>query len=84
VPELWGYIGYYIAGYYFAKYKLSKKTEYIIYALGVLPLILAVFGTSFIAIRKNVLDPIFLECLTSHMMLLTIAVFLLVKNGNCK
>jgi surface polysaccharide O-acyltransferase-like enzyme len=79
-PELSGYIGYYIAGYYFTKYKLPKKAEYAIYVLGILSMLFAIFGTSFISIRKNELNQTLLSPTAPHVMIETIAIFLFIKN----
>jgi surface polysaccharide O-acyltransferase-like enzyme len=53
VVELSGYIGYYIAGYYFANYKIKNKTEICIYVLTVLSALFTIIGTSFISMQKN-------------------------------
>ena len=80
VPELSCYIGYYIAGYYFSKYKLPKKTEYTIYILGVISMVFAVIGTSFISMKRNTLNETLLGTTAPNMVFTTIAVFLFVKN----
>lgn len=81
IPELSGYVGYYIAGYYFSKYKLPKKVEYIIYILGVLSVFFSIFGTSFISIKKHELNQTLLVATTPHIMIATVAIFLFVKNS---
>jgi surface polysaccharide O-acyltransferase-like enzyme len=80
IPELSGYIGYYIAGYYFSKYKLSTKVEYTIYVLGILSTLFSIFGTSFISIKRNELNQTLLSPTAPHMMFETIAMFLFIKN----
>jgi surface polysaccharide O-acyltransferase-like enzyme len=80
IPELSGYIGYYIAGYYFVKYKLPKKVEYVIYILGIMSTLFSIFGTSFISIKKDELDQTLLSPTAPHMMIETIAIFLFIKN----
>jgi surface polysaccharide O-acyltransferase-like enzyme len=53
VVELSGYIGYYIAGYYFANNKLKDKIKTRIYFLAVLSTLITIIGTSFMSIYKN-------------------------------
>ncbi|GMO56679.1 MAG: acyltransferase family protein [Treponemataceae bacterium] len=80
LPELSGYVGYYIAGYYFANYKMPKKAEYILYALGVLSAVFTIWGTSFISVKTNNLNQTLLLPITPHIMLETFAVFVFFKN----
>lgn len=79
MPELSGYIGYYIAGYYFSKYKLSKKMEYIFYGLGILSILFTVLGTSFISIKRNELNQTLLVPTAPNVMIQTIAIFLFIR-----
>jgi surface polysaccharide O-acyltransferase-like enzyme len=53
VVELSGYIGYYIAGYYFANYKIGNKTKISIYILAILSILFTIIGTSIMSIYKN-------------------------------
>lgn len=53
VAELSSYMGYYIAGYYFSKYRLKNKVKISIYILAVLSLLFTIIGTSIISIYKN-------------------------------
>jgi surface polysaccharide O-acyltransferase-like enzyme len=53
VAELSGYIGYYIAGYYFSNNKLKDKTKTGFYCLAVLSILITIIGTSFMSIYKN-------------------------------
>ena len=78
-PELSGFIGYYIAGYFFSKYKLSKKIEYSIYALGIVSTAFTILGNSFISIKTGQNEKL-LHPLAPNIMLETIALFLFVKN----
>ncbi|GMO11234.1 MAG: hypothetical protein Ta2A_19390 [Treponemataceae bacterium] len=80
LPELSGYVGYYIAGYYFANYKMPKKAEYVLYGLGVLSALFAIWGTSFISVKTNNLNQTLLLPITPHIMLETFAVFVFFKN----
>lgn len=53
VAELTGYIGYYIAGYYFSNYELRKNVKASIYILAVLSLLFTIIGTAFISIYRK-------------------------------
>ena len=53
VVELTGYMGYYIAGYYFANNKLKNRTIISIYMLAAFSLLFTIIGTSIISICKN-------------------------------
>jgi surface polysaccharide O-acyltransferase-like enzyme len=53
VAELSGYIGYYIAGYYFANYKIETKIKRCIYIFAILSVLFTIIGTSFMSIYKN-------------------------------
>lgn len=79
-PELSGFIGYYIAGYYFSKYKLSKKMEHIFYGLGILSTLFTILGTSFISIKRNELNQTLLGSNAPNIMIETIAIFLFIKS----
>lgn len=81
IPELSGYFGYYLAGYFFSEYKLPKKINYCIYILGVLSTIFTIIGTSFISIKMNILNQTLLQPLTPNIMIQTIAIFIFFKNN---
>jgi surface polysaccharide O-acyltransferase-like enzyme len=53
VAELTGYMGYYIAGYYFANYKLKNRTKIGIYILGIFSLVFTITGTSIVSLYKK-------------------------------
>ena len=78
--ELTGYVGYYIAGYYFANYELKNKTKINIYLLAVLSLFFTITGTAFLSIHKN--EPIvsLYGYLLPHTMFAAYGVFLLFKD----
>jgi len=44
--ELSGYLGYYIAGYYFSKYTLSRNVKIFIYIMALISLFITIIGTS--------------------------------------
>lgn len=51
IPELAGYAGYFIAGYYFSHYQLTDKTRKLIYCLGVLSILFTVSIVIFLSRR---------------------------------
>jgi surface polysaccharide O-acyltransferase-like enzyme len=53
VVELTGYIGYYIAGYYFATYELKNKVKTIINISAIVSLLFTIIVTSLVSIYKN-------------------------------
>jgi surface polysaccharide O-acyltransferase-like enzyme len=84
VVELTGYIGYYIAGYYFANYELKKKTKIIIYAFAILAMLSTIICTSFISVYKKEPIETLYGYLLPNTMFVAYAVFLLFKELNNK
>jgi surface polysaccharide O-acyltransferase-like enzyme len=80
LPELSGYLGYYIAGYYLSKYRPPKKAEYALYILGIASTVFTIAATSFISIKQNNLNSTLLLPMAPQMMFETAAVFLFIKN----
>jgi surface polysaccharide O-acyltransferase-like enzyme len=80
IPKMSVYMGYYLAGYYFSKYKLPKKMEYGIYILGILSTAFTILGTSFISIKTNNLNQTLLLPITPNIMIETIAIFIFFRN----
>lgn len=75
-----GYVGYFLAGYYFNKIELSKKVTYIIYILGIIGFILTITLTSWVsAVKQEPLD-LFYQPFTLNLLLMSIAVFVFAKN----
>lgn len=48
-----GYTGFFMAGYYFSTYEISKKLRNTIYALGVLSVIVTIAGTGVISVHTG-------------------------------
>jgi surface polysaccharide O-acyltransferase-like enzyme len=79
VVELSGYMGYYIAGYYFSKYDLKRNIETGIYILAILSVIFTVFGTAYGSIIKSQPWGVLLGTIMPNTMFETYGVFLLFK-----
>jgi surface polysaccharide O-acyltransferase-like enzyme len=74
--ELTGYIGYYIAGYYFANYELRKNIKTGIYFLAVLSLLFTIVGTAVISIYRQESVAGLYGYLSPHTMFVSYGVFL--------
>jgi len=76
VPELTGFMGFYIAGYYFANYKIEKSTKTVIYTLALIALLSSIIGTIYnqqpVATLFSFLSPV--------SMVIAYAMFILVKD----
>lgn len=75
-----GYVGYFLAGYYYNKIELSKKATTIIYALGILGFVLTVVLTAWLStVKQQPLDT-FYQPFALNLFFMSIAVFLFAKN----
>ncbi len=77
--EVSGYLGYYVAGYYFSKYEVGKKTRYLLYFLGIISLLATVVCTYILSINSNKFNEFFYQYSLPNTMFVAYAVFLLVK-----
>jgi surface polysaccharide O-acyltransferase-like enzyme len=75
-----GYSGYYVLGYYLHKTKIDKKTEYILYILGILGLIATALLSALASIYKNLPIASFYEYISVNVLFTSIAVFVFGKN----
>lgn len=48
-----GYVGYFVAGYYFHTYEISQKREKCIYLLGSISVVVTVVGTSYLSMQAG-------------------------------
>lgn len=78
-----GYVGYFVAGYYFHTYPLKPRTTRVFYALGILGGAVTVVGTMLLSIHQGKLATAFYEGLAPNVMLMSFALFLFVKNRRC-
>ena len=74
-----GYSGYFVLGYLLNKIRISKKAEYIIYALGVFGAIFTIIATMLMSGYKNSADTFFYKNLTINVLFEAIAVFVFFK-----
>ncbi|MDR1058933.1 MAG: acyltransferase family protein [Treponema sp.] len=79
LPEVSGYMGYFIAGYYFAYYDIKKKTQTLIYTAAILSLTATLLGTALISLYKKEANQYLTESLLPNTILISFAVFILFK-----
>lgn len=79
IPELSGYTGYYIAGYYLATYELSKPKKILIALFSLISLVLTVLLTVYISTKNDKPLSDFFKYILSNTMLIAIAIFLAFK-----
>jgi surface polysaccharide O-acyltransferase-like enzyme len=75
IPELSGYIGYFIAGYYFANYELNKKIKVAICILAVLSMFSMIFGTAILSLYDGEYNRIFDENILATTMFVSYFIF---------
>jgi surface polysaccharide O-acyltransferase-like enzyme len=75
LPEMTGYMGYFVAGYYFANYEIRKKTKVLIYILAVLSLLSTVIGTLVIPMYTKYSDHYLIGLFLSNTMFIAFGVF---------
>jgi surface polysaccharide O-acyltransferase-like enzyme len=76
LPELTGYAGYYLAGYYFSAYELSKKHKITIYILGVVSVLFTILFTSYISFKTDEKIGALYEYLLPTTLFISFAVFI--------
>lgn len=77
-------IGYFVLGHYLHKYTLKKRTNYIIYLLGIIGLLVTIGGTAYSSISNGSVSTVYLEGMTPNVAAMATALFLFVKNFNCR
>jgi len=77
VSELTGYVGYYIAGYYFAHYKTNGKIKIGIYILSIFSILFTIVGTSLEAYQRQAAIGTLYGYLLPNTMFVAYGVFLL-------
>lgn len=75
-----GFVGYYIAGYYFTTYEIKKKIKIIIYIMAIISWLLSIFATSYISIINNKHDMELYSNLNANTILVSIALFIFFKD----
>lgn len=79
IPELEFYIGYFIAGYYFATFELSKKIRLCFYVLACSSIVVTFSGTYLLSHASNRPESIFYETMLPTTMIISYAIFVFVK-----
>lgn len=74
-----GFVGYFIAGFYFVNYQIEKKLKYSLLFLAVLSMIISVLSMSFLSINANNTVIGVYDNLNINTMLVASALFILVK-----
>jgi len=77
IIEMTGGMGYYVAGYYFANYKLTNKTKNGIYIIAVLFSLFTIIGSSILSIYNKEPKEELLNYLLPNSMVVAFAIFLL-------
>lgn len=84
IKMVYSAIGYFVLGHYLHKYTLKLKTNYIIYSLGIIGLIVTIGGTAYFSISKDAVDTVLLEGMAPNVAAMAAALFLFIKNYNCR
>ena len=74
-----GYSGYFLLGYFISTHSVSKKQSRIIYALGILGLLMTISGCVFSSVYFDRTDLRFFEPLSPNVILTSMALFVFVK-----
>jgi len=75
----YGYVGYYIGGYYLGKCKFNKNIRNIIYISGILGLVCTYVFTNIISLQTGKADSTFYSYFAPNVMVVSIAVFTFFK-----
>jgi surface polysaccharide O-acyltransferase-like enzyme len=78
--ELSGYLGYYIAGYYFSTYPLPMKKKYALYMFGICSFLLTIFGTSYFSHKKDLPNETLLTYTIPNTMIQAYAIYVFIKD----
>lgn len=79
IPELSGYAGYYIAGYYFSTYEVNKKIRKIVYIGFPTSILLTIVITYFYSLHIGKADELVYDNLLANTAFPTIAIFIGIK-----
>ena len=75
-----GYTGYFTLGYYLNKKAIKKKTELIIYIVGLAGVIFTIIATTILSNKEGYAGPLFYDNLTVNVAAMGVAVFVFFKN----
>lgn len=74
-----GYVSYFVYGYYLNKIEITKKTEWVIYFLGILGFTVTIIGSIGLSMAKHIADETFFDNFTVNILLESTAVFVFIK-----
>lgn len=80
MPEFTGYVGYFIAGYYFANYSLSRRIKIFFYLAGVISVLFTFFGTLYLSLKFDKALGNLYNYIMPHTLLVTFAIFIFIKS----
>lgn len=75
-----GYCGYFLLGFYVSNYDITRKQKKIIYILGILGALITIFGNIIVSIILDSPNGIFLSNLSIHVILMSLAIFVFIKD----
>ncbi|MFN0014659.1 MAG: acyltransferase [Saprospiraceae bacterium] len=75
-----GYVGYYLLGYYLSAYPISWQWKRVVYPLALLMPLLTAFGTWWLTVRKGTYDESIYIYASPNVLLMTAALFLFLKD----
>lgn len=75
-----GFIGFYVAGYYYKKYTFSKKINNLYYSLTIIAFCVTWLGASYLSLHTQKANMIFYDYLTPNVALCSVGIFLFFKN----
>jgi len=79
VNLVFGYVGYFIGGYYLDYYTINKKLRKIIYILGLLGILSTIIFTALISVKEGKANSILYGYFSPNVMVASIAVFIFFK-----
>lgn len=79
IPGITSYFGYVLMGWYLRETSFPRKIRFVMYGSGVAALILMVFGTRFLSLRRGMLNSILMDYTSVCTFLLSLAVFVFFK-----
>lgn len=80
IPELSGYLIYFLAGYYFANFEISKKSRIIFYILAIFGLIFTIYANSLFSMYHESKKDFFYAYKLINTMFVSFGIFIWVKN----
>lgn len=81
IPELTGYVGYYIAGYYFTTYELQKKHKIGLYIAGIASVLFTIVFTAIISHIQQEKQDVMYVYLLPNTLFASFAIFIAFRDG---